>query len=57
MNYRERYMYLSTKLNDVVYQKCCILEFSLSLSVRKLSNFAFIQNDFQILFYIRYFES
>jgi len=50
MNYSACYMHLSIKLN-VVYQKFFILEFSLSLSVRKLHSFTFIKNDVQILLF------
>jgi hypothetical protein len=48
-------MHLSTKLNDVVYQKIFFLEFSLSLSVRKLHSYEFIKNDSETLLYILYF--
>lgn len=51
MNYSMCYMHLSIKLNDVVYQKFFILEFSLYFSVRKLHRFTFIKNDVQILLF------
>ena len=46
-------MHLSNKLNDVVYQKNIILDFSLFLTVRKLHSFAFIKKKltFKLYFY------
>jgi hypothetical protein len=52
MNYRTCYMHLSTKLNDNVYKKIFILEFSLSMTVRKSHSLAFIKNDLPTLIYI-----